>query len=329
MLAIYLTEFIGTFFLVLTVGLTVVHGAPFTPLAIASALMVMVYMGGHVSGAHYNPAVTLAVWLRGKLAGGRVLPYMIAQVAGALTAAVVVTVVTGETFGPARGPGVSTSVALLLEALCTFALALVVLNAATAPRTDGNSFYGLAIGFTVFAVGVAATPTSGGAFNPAVGIGSLVVQAIVGDGALGDLWIYLVGPFAGGAVAAAVYRLQNPESPRAAESVAATARAGVRWGLACGPARGTERGSERGRRPPARCWGRDRQGGRDVRDVARIEPVHDEAGRRHSPQSPRARDGGGDRGGRHHGAAVTGRRSGLADVDAERGAAVGAGAARA
>jgi aquaporin Z len=234
MIAIYLTEFIGTFFLVLTIGLTVTRSAHFTPLAVGGALMVMVYMGGHVSGAHYNPAVTLAVWRRGKLAGARVLPYIVAQIAGALTAAAVVAIVTGATFGPARGAGVGVGEALLLEALFTFALALVVLNAATAPRTDGNSFYGLAIGFTVFAGAVAAGAISGGAFNPAVAIGSLVVQAALARGgssaavatwvgAIGDLWIYIVGPCAGAAAAATVYRLQNPESPRAAESVASAA----------------------------------------------------------------------------------------------------------
>jgi aquaporin Z len=194
--------------------------------------MTMVYMGGHVSGAHYNPAVTLAVWLRGKLADARVLPYMAAQVAGALVAALVVTAVTGRTFGPTPGVGVPAGTALLLEALFTFALALVVLNAATAPRTDGNSYYGLAIGFTVFVAAESAGATSGGAFNPAVGIGPVVAQAILSGGsagslwtaagALGDLWIYIVGPLAGGGAAAAVYRLQNPESPRAAASVAAT-----------------------------------------------------------------------------------------------------------
>jgi aquaporin Z len=223
MFAIYLTEFIGTFFLVFAVGFTVVKAAHFTPLAIGSMLMVMVYMGGHVSGAHYNPAVTLAVWLRGKLAGSRVLPYMLAQTAGALVAAWIVFGVSGQTFGPDPGDGVSAGTAVLLEALCTFALALVVLNSATAPKTDGNSFYGLAIGFTVFAAGTAASSFSGGAFNPAVAIGSHVVRVAFGNGVMGHLWIYLVGPFLGGAVAAAVYKIQNPETPRAAETVAATA----------------------------------------------------------------------------------------------------------
>src|SRR4051812_37797138 len=94
----YLTELVGTFFLVLTIGLSVLGGTPMAPVAIGASLMVMVYMGGHVSGGHYNPAVTLAVLLRGKLQRGDVVPYMVAQVIGALAAAVVVYLVVGRTF---------------------------------------------------------------------------------------------------------------------------------------------------------------------------------------------------------------------------------------
>ena len=100
----YLTELIGTFFLVLTIGLSVLGGTPMAPLAIGAMLMVMVYMGGHVSGGHYNPAVSLAVWLRGKLQAQDVVPYMAAQVLGAVGAAAVVYVVLGRTFAPAPGP---------------------------------------------------------------------------------------------------------------------------------------------------------------------------------------------------------------------------------
>lgn len=205
----YLTEFIGTFFLVLTIGLTVLAGTPFAPLAIGAALMVMVYMGGHVSGGHYNPAVTLAVWMRGKLPASQVAPYWIAQVLGALVAALTVVVMTGHTFAPAPAPGATALQALLGEFLFTFALALVVLGTATARATEGNSFYGLAIGFTVTIGAFAAGPISGGAFNPAVGIGPIVVSAIRGQGGFGNLWLYLAGPLAGGALAAAVFKVQH------------------------------------------------------------------------------------------------------------------------
>lgn len=217
----YLTEFIGTFFLVLTVCLTVLGKVPLAPLAIGASLMVMVYMGGHVSGAHYNPAVSLAVMLRGKLAPGDFIAYLVSQFVGGVVAAYVASyVLTGyqidnqdavTTFALAPGTGVTNTAAVLVEALYTFALALVVLNAATAPKTDGNSFYGLAIGFTVVVAAFAGGGISGGAFNPAVGVGPSVVHAMITKAAIPNLWIYLVGPFAGGALAAIVFKLQGSD----------------------------------------------------------------------------------------------------------------------
>ncbi len=204
-----LTEFIGTFFLVLTIGLTVMGGVSMAPLAIGAALMVMVYMGGHVSGAHYNPAVSLAVFLRGKLSAADLIPYWLAQIAGAVAAALVAFVIMGSTFAPAPGGDVLFVPALLVEILFTFALALVVLNSATAAATEGNSFYGLAIGFTITAAAFAGGPISGGAFNPAVGIGPILVDAVVGGGSLGNLLLYILGPLIGGALAAAVFKIQE------------------------------------------------------------------------------------------------------------------------
>ncbi len=207
-----ITEFIGTFFLVLTIALAVMGEVEMAPLAIGSVLMVMVYMGGHVSGAHYNPAITLAVWLRGKLPAAEIVPYIAAQLAGAFVAALVAHAVLGGTFAPTPREAVSLPAFFGLEVLFTFALALVVLNVATAPTTAGNSYYGLAIGFTVLAGAFVAGPVSGGAFNPAVGFGPILVDALFGDGrALPYLWVYLVGPTAGALLAALVYKVMNPE----------------------------------------------------------------------------------------------------------------------
>lgn len=206
----YLTEFIGTFFLVLTIGLTVLGGTPLAPLAIGSSLMIMVYMGGHVSGGHYNPAVSLAVFLRGKMtSAGEFGMYVVSQCAGAVAAALVVYAVLGRTFAPAPAATASVIGALTVELLYTFALALVVLNSAVAAKTLGNSFYGLAIGFTIVVAAFAGGPISGGAFNPAVGFGPIVVNALLGGGTFGNLWIYVVGPLIGGALAAAVFGLQE------------------------------------------------------------------------------------------------------------------------
>jgi aquaporin Z len=210
----YLTECIGTFFLVLAVGLSTQQGpvvGQFAPIAIGSALMIMVYMGGHISGGHYNPSVTLAVWLRGKLPAREVVPYWIAQIIGAVLAAFVVYAVLGKTYALAPGAGVGAGSAVLVEAIFAFALSIVVLNTATSSATAGNSYYGLAIGFTITVAAFCGGGISGGAFNPAVGTGPAIVSAITGMGAgLAGLWIYIVGPLIGGAVAAGVYRIQNP-----------------------------------------------------------------------------------------------------------------------
>jgi aquaporin Z len=211
----YLTEFIGTFFLVLTAALTLMNGTPFAPLAIGSALMVMVYMGGHVSGAHYNPAVSLALLIRGKMASfAEFLWYGCSQIAGATLAALVAYAVVGRTTAPRPADGVAITAALMIELLFTFALALVVLNSAASARTQGNSFYGLAIGFTIVVAAFAGGPLSGGAFNPALAIGMILADSAVGDGNASALWIYLVGPLAGGALAAFTFGVQEQEQAK-------------------------------------------------------------------------------------------------------------------
>lgn len=204
-----LTEFIGTFFLVLTIGLTVTANSQFAPLAIGASLMIMVYAGGHVSGGHYNPAVSPAAMMRGALPSGQYVSYVLSQVLGAVVAALVVHVITGKTFAPAPAADATTLGALLVEILYTFALCLVVLNVAVAKKTQGNSFYGLAIGFTVVVAAFAGGGISGGAFNPAVGIGPTIINAVLGGGSWSALWLYLVGPLVGGALAATVFGIQE------------------------------------------------------------------------------------------------------------------------
>ncbi|MCI0381213.1 MAG: aquaporin [Gemmataceae bacterium] len=204
----YVVEFIGTFFLVTTIGCVVISpgdAGRLAPLAIGSVLMVMVFAGGHVSGAHYNPAVTLAVFLRGRCPAADVAPYMIAQVLGAAAAAVVVLFLKGNRSVPTDQADIAG--ALIAELLFTFALCYVVLNVATAKGTSGNSFYGLAIGFTVLAGAFAVGPISQGVFNPAVAVGITVM----GLSSVVDIWIYLAANFAGGAAAAVAFGFINPD----------------------------------------------------------------------------------------------------------------------
>jgi aquaporin Z len=203
----YITEFIGTFFLVLTIGCTGI-GAPagvIAPLAIGAALMVMVFAGGHISGGHYNPAVTLGVLIRGKVKTADVVPYWIAQFVAAAVAAVLISKVL-RAGAPVTAIGLKMGPALLAEFLFTFALVYVVLNTATAEGTSGNSFYGLAIGMTVMVGAFAVGDISGGAFNPAVALGI----TLLGIASWSNIWIYLVANFAGGVVAAIVFKMINP-----------------------------------------------------------------------------------------------------------------------
>jgi len=202
----YLTEFVGTFFLVLTVGCTVIPGAAgvIPPIAIGAALMVMVFAGGHISGAHFNPAVTLAVWMRGRCETKDVVPYWAAQLAGAGAAAGA----TGFLVGSGTPMTIeSVPQALVAELLFTFALAWVVLNVATAKGTEGNSFYGLAIGMTVMVGAFAVGGISGGAFNPAVALGIGIMKIVD----LSQIWIHIVGNLAGAAGAAVVFKIVNPD----------------------------------------------------------------------------------------------------------------------
>jgi len=202
----YIAEFIGTFFLVLTIGCTVIGSGAgaFAPLAIGSALMVMIFAGGHISGGHFNPAVTLGVWLRGRCAAKDVAPYMISQIVGAVLAAFAVKFLKGGAVVTTLQ--VATLPALLAEFLFTFALVYVVLNTATAKGTSGNSFYGLAIGFTVLVGAFSVGNISGGAFNPAVAVGI----SCMGLSSWPNLWIYLVANFVGGAAAAGAFKAVNP-----------------------------------------------------------------------------------------------------------------------
>ncbi len=202
----YLTEFIGTFFLVLTVCVAVQKGGLLAPVAIGSVLMVMVYAGGHISGAHYNPAVSLAVFLRGKIPVQDLVAYWISQLAAAVVAALVARYLVHAPAAAMKVTGSDIGKAFVVELLFTFALAYVVLNVATSKDHPNNSFYGLAIGFTVLVGAVTVGGISGGAFNPAVGLGVMTA----GLASWSMLWIYLVACLAGGAGAGFAFRYLNP-----------------------------------------------------------------------------------------------------------------------
>lgn len=203
-----LVEAIGTLMLVFTIGAAVRSGNALAPLAIGAALMVMVYAGGHISGAHYNPAVTLAVLVRGRIEWRQAVGYWIAQTVGALVAAAMVGVMVpaDPSAKPMTFSGHAVLAAMLAELVFTFALCYVVLNVATSKDHSDNSFYGLAIGFTVLSGAVAVGGISGGAFNPAVVFGGIAM----GMFALPTLWAFLTAQLIAGAAAGLVFKQLNP-----------------------------------------------------------------------------------------------------------------------
>ncbi len=209
----YIVEFIATFFLVFTIGMTVISPGigSFAPIAIGAVLMIMIFAIGHISGGHVNPAVTVAVWLRGKCSTGDVPGYIISQLLAAVVASYAVCYLKGEGIDAVVAKEIAVGPALLAEFLFTFALAYVVLNVATSKGTAGNSFYGLAIGMTVMVGAFAVGGISGGAFNPAVAVGI----SLMGLSAWANLWVFLVANFAGGVVAALVFKITSPNDPGA------------------------------------------------------------------------------------------------------------------
>lgn len=198
------SEALATLLFVFTIIGAVSSGSPLAPIAIGFALMVLVYATGHISGAHLNPAVSLAAWIRGAIGAGTFVAYVIAQlVGGAVGAALAFTIWPAPDAAVEFAPGMGA--AFVAELVVTLILAFVVLNTATSKDNDGNSFYGLAIGGTVVAGAIAVGGVSGGGFNPAVALG----LAIHGDFAWSNIWLYFVAPLVGGALAGLAFRLFN------------------------------------------------------------------------------------------------------------------------
>ena len=201
-----ITEFIGTFFLTLTICTAAAFGTAgsHAPFAIASTLMVMIYAGGHVSGAHYNPAVTVSIYMRGACEKSDVAPYIASQVAAGVAAALVASNVLMPDADVATMT-MDTSPALAAELMFTFALAYVILNVATSESTEGNGYYGAAIAFVVLAGALTVGSISGASFNPAV------TASLVSAGVLGatDSWVHIVPQLAGGVMAALVFNAQR------------------------------------------------------------------------------------------------------------------------
>ena len=204
----YIVEFIGTFFLVLTICMTSYSkvSADLQPLAVGTMLMVLIYSMGYLSGAQFNPAISLAIYLRGRINLKEMGFYWIAQILGAVAAAMMTAVLISAK--PPVGLIASTPQffsmvpALIAEVLGSFALTWVILTVATSKALDGNNFYGLAIGFTVTALMYTLGSVSGSAFNPVVAIASCIAHLSTWN----NLWIYMVGGLGGAVLATMAFK---------------------------------------------------------------------------------------------------------------------------
>jgi aquaporin Z len=203
----YVVEGVGTLFLVFTIGASVRSGSALAPLAIGAVLMAMIYAGGHISGAHYNPAVTLAVLVRRRIELRDAVRYWIAQIIGGLSAAVAVQAIVPAAQGnPLSFTGSAMAAAFAAELLFTFALCYVVLNVATSKDHADNNFYGLAIGFTVLAGAVAVGGISGGVFNPAVALAGVAMRMFAAP----TLVVFLAAQIVAAVAAGVAFRRLNP-----------------------------------------------------------------------------------------------------------------------
>jgi aquaporin Z len=199
-------EFIGMFIFMFTVGMVTEKTGAGTvaPIAIGFVLMVMVFAGGHISGGHYNPAVSTAVLIRGRMTGDEWVWYVGTQLVAAALAGLLVRAIGGhELAAPVAGQGKM----FVVELLFTLALTYTVLNVATARGTEGNSFYGLAIGGMVLVGAFAVGGVSGGAFNPAIAFGA----SITGLFKWSNIWVYLIAELIGGAAGAVAFLFVQPE----------------------------------------------------------------------------------------------------------------------
>mmetsp|Transcript_77779 Transcript_77779/g.206597 ORF Transcript_77779/g.206597 Transcript_77779/m.206597 type:complete len:454 (-) Transcript_77779:523-1884(-) len=173
------SEILGTYMLVLTVGLNVLAASPAAPFSIAASLMVMVFSLGDVSGAHFNPAVTISILAIGKIKAKEAVVYMVVQVCAALVAGFTYSIIYGgKSFALGPNDPFGLPEVAVAEAFFTFVLCFVVISVACSPSAEGKNYsqvYGLAIGSCIVVGGFAIGSISGGSLNPAVSIGTFAI----------------------------------------------------------------------------------------------------------------------------------------------------------
>ena len=204
----YIMEFIGTFFLVLGIGITS------DPLIIGLFLAGLIYIGADVSGAHYNPAVSLSFLLQRKLAAHEFIGYVVSQILAAAVGALVVFYLTGAHFFIEPAATANELQIILIEVLLTFVLAFVIIVISSAKSLKGTHIHGLAIGLTLTALIATGSPISGGVFNPAVFIGFSVLDAFQEGTSYQLIPLYTISALLGGAVASMALNYFRRQSPK-------------------------------------------------------------------------------------------------------------------
>lgn len=199
-----LVEFVGSFLFYLLIALIVGSGGAPAALGVGIGLMAIIYAGGPISGAHFNPAVTFALLIAKKIEIQEAVQYWIAQIVAGVLAFCLGGWLTGQAGGIAPGSGFSSGQAFLVETLLTFGLVFVVFHAAVSKRATPGMF-GLAIGGYIIAAVLAGGAISGAGYNPAVAIGATVANVLLKGGSLSNLPIYIFGPLLGGAAAAFLF----------------------------------------------------------------------------------------------------------------------------
>jgi len=191
----YVMEAVGSMFLLLTISLTG------NPIAIGTVLVALVYMGGHISGGHYNPAISLGFWLQGKLSKKDFGFYVAYQLIGGLVAALFYWILIGERYFPAPGTGIGLWKVFLLELIFTSLFVFVALTVWSAAKLKGNYIYGVAIGFTLLAISFL-----GGTYNPMVSISSTFLDTCCLGTSIKFMPVYALGSLGGGVIAASFYK---------------------------------------------------------------------------------------------------------------------------
>lgn len=213
---VYVSEVVGTFFLVLTVCLNVFNDASdetlkrtLRPLSIGMILMVMIFATGDVSGGHYNPAVTVSIHLTHPqtVSFNKAVRYIIAQTIGGITAALLGGWIMGNTETLSPGENRTAFDAMSAEVFFAMALCFVVLNVATTKQDAKNSYFGIAIGFTVAAAAYAIGPVSGCALNPAVSFSVMMAHFINTGTGLSYIVVYLGTPMIGAFLASSLFKI--------------------------------------------------------------------------------------------------------------------------